>query len=176
MLRGRFRSSRVNTTSTLGVKVAHRRGSKQERTHPPWTRRSRRRLWSRCQGPHSRSNKNKKRLLLQLTDPLLHLGVSGKHQTSSREAESTAGRAPSRAPLAPRGGSLGPTCVEVSSAALAGLWLQEPIAASNPTASPPARTAAPAAGLIRACVARASRGLAVRRWPRSRCTSVTEGH
>ena len=42
------------------------------------------------------------------------------------------------------------------------------------TASPPARTAAPAAGHIPVCVARASRAPAVRRWPRSRCTSVKE--
>lgn len=167
--RGRFGSSKVNTTSNLGVKVA-RQGS-MKRTHP-WTRWRRLRFGS--QGPHSPS-KGKR----QLQTTSLHPGVPDKQQTSSphsREAESTAGRAPSRAPLAPRGGSLGPTCVEVNSAALAGLWLQEPIAASNPTASPPARTAALAAGLIPACVARASRGLAVRRWPRSRCTSVTEVH
>lgn len=42
------------------------------------------------------------------------------------------------------------------------------------TASPPARTVDPAAGQIPACVAQASRGPAVRRWLRSRCTSVTE--
>lgn len=39
------------------------------------------------------------------------------------------------------------------------------------TASPPARTVAPAVGRIPACVAPASRGPAVRRWPPSRCTS-----
>lgn len=42
------------------------------------------------------------------------------------------------------------------------------------TASPPARTVAPAAGHILVCVAQAFRAPAVRRWPRSRCTSVTE--
>lgn len=40
------------------------------------------------------------------------------------------------------------------------------------TASPPARTVAPAAGRIPACAARASRAPAVRRWLRSRCTST----
>lgn len=42
------------------------------------------------------------------------------------------------------------------------------------TASPPARTVAPAAGPRPACVAQASRGPVVRSWPRSRCTSETE--
>lgn len=41
------------------------------------------------------------------------------------------------------------------------------------TASPPARTVAPAAGRIPAYAARASRAPAVRRWLRSRCTSAT---
>lgn len=41
------------------------------------------------------------------------------------------------------------------------------------TASPPARTVAPAADRIPACAARASRAPAVRRCLRSRCTSVT---
>lgn len=40
------------------------------------------------------------------------------------------------------------------------------------TASPPARTVAPAAGRIPACAARASRAPAARRWLRSRCTSA----
>lgn len=42
------------------------------------------------------------------------------------------------------------------------------------TASPPARTVAPAAGHIPVCVAQASKGPAVRRWLRSRCTSGKE--
>lgn len=141
--------SKVNATSHFGVqerKMHFRTG---------W-----RKLMFVCQGPHSLRGS-----MRQLRTAPRHLGVSDRQRTSSphsKEAESTAGRAPGRAPLAPRGGSLGPTCVEVSSAAPAGLWLQGPIAASNPTASPPARTAAPAADLIPVCVARASRGLAVR--------------
>lgn len=42
------------------------------------------------------------------------------------------------------------------------------------TASRLARTVAPAAGRIPVCVAQASRGPAVRRWPQSRCTYVNE--
>lgn len=44
----------------------------------------------------------------------------------------------------------------------------------QPTASPPAKIAARAAGHILVCVAQAFRDPAVRRWPQSRCTSVTE--
>lgn len=42
------------------------------------------------------------------------------------------------------------------------------------TASPHARTVAPAADHIPVCVAQASRGPAVKRWPRNRCTSASE--
>lgn len=42
------------------------------------------------------------------------------------------------------------------------------------TASPPARTAAPAAARIPACAALASKVPAVRRWLQSRCTSAKE--
>lgn len=42
------------------------------------------------------------------------------------------------------------------------------------TASPPARTVAPAADPIPVCVARGSRAPAVKRWLQSKCTSATE--